>query len=232
MYRADVFWGAKISPGAVSKLPREVSLFLNGQRESGLNGFCVCGGIFRSNVQNHRVPAGFQGSERLRRDSDNSPADFYPSGGFHRVPESGGASGIQGDLSKFCRRRAGDAQHLHQRRGLGLIHRPVRELRQSQDALGNPDAQGAACDLLTAEGQNRDHLVGRSGGIRAALCHGQVYNAVNHLSREQLRVRAFQPDVRNGALRVGQPGRIDDLTSLPMLVTLPGIVTLVKPRQS
>lgn len=232
MYRAGVFWGAKISPGAVSKLPREVSLFLNGQRESGLNGFCVCGGIFRSNVQNHRVPAGFQGSERLRRDSDNSPADFYPSGSFHRVPERGGASGIQGDLSEFCRRRAGDAQHLHQRRGLGLIHRPVRELRQFHRALRNPDAQGAACDLLTAEGQNRDDLVGLSGGIRAALCHGQVYNAVNHLSREQLRVRAFQPDVRNGALRVGQPGRIDDLTSLPMLVTLPGIVTLVKPRQS
>ena len=232
MYRAGVFWGAKISPGAVSKLPREVSLFLNGQRESGLNGFCVCGGIFRSNVQNHRVPAGFQGSERLRRESDNSPADFYPSGSFHRVPESGGASGIQGDLSEFCRRRAGDAQHLHQRRGLGLIHRPVRELRQFHRALRNPDAQGAACDLLTAEGQNRGHPVGRSGGIRAALCHGQVHNAVNHLSRKQLRVRAFQPDIRNGALSVGQPGRIDDLTSLPMLVTLPGIVTLVKPRQS
>ena len=232
MYRAGVFWGAKISPGAVSKLPREVSLFLNGQRESGLNGFCVCGGIFRSNVQNHRVPAGFQGSERLRRESDNSPADFYPSGSFHRVPESGGASGIQGDLSEFCRRRAGDAQHLHQRRGLGLIHRPVRELRQFHRALRNPDAQGATCDLLTAEGQNRDHLVGRSGGIRAALCHGQVHNAVNHFSRKQLRVRTFQPDIRNGALRVGQPGRIDDLTSLPMLVTLPGIVTLVKPRQS
>ena len=232
MYRAGVFGGAKISPGAATKLPREVSLFLNGQRESGLNGFCVCGGIFRSNVQNHRVPAGLQGSERLRRESDNSPADFYPSGSFHRVPESGGAPGIQGDLSEFCRRRAGDAQHLHQRRGLGLIHRPVRELRQFHRALGDPDAQGAACDLLTAEGQNRDDLVGLSGGIRAALCHGQVYNAVNHLSREQLRVRAFQPDVRNGALRVGQPGRIDDLTSLPMLVTLPGIVTLVKPRQS
>ena len=39
-----------------------------------------------------------------------------------------------------------------------------------------------------------------------------MHNAVNHLSRKQLRVRAFQPDIRNGALRVGQPGRIDDLT--------------------
>ena len=64
--------GQKSLPGQFQNCPGRFSLFLNGQRESGLNGFCVCGGIFRSNVQNHRVPAGFQGSERLRRESDRA----------------------------------------------------------------------------------------------------------------------------------------------------------------
>ena len=45
--------------------PREVALFLDGQRKSCLDVFCIACGVGRGDVQDDRVPAGLQSGEGL-----------------------------------------------------------------------------------------------------------------------------------------------------------------------